>query len=127
MTGRARPFYLNLLQIRLPIGGWVSILHRGSGVLLSLAVPGLLYVFMLSLESSAGFAAVTEMLGGGIGFLILLGLVWAGLHHFLAGLRHLGFDLGWGEEKLAARRSAWAVLLLALLLTGLAFLGVGHA
>lgn len=127
MSGRPRPFYLNLLQIRLPIGGWVSILHRGSGVLLSLAVPGLLYLFMLSLESSAGFAAVTAMLGGGIGFLILLGLVWAGLHHFLAGLRHLGFDLGWGEEKLTARRSAWSVLLLVLLLTGLALLGIAHA
>ena len=127
MTGRPRPFYLNLLQIHLPIGGWVSILHRGSGVLLALAVPGLLYLFMLSLESSAGFAAVTEMLSGGIGFLVLLVLVWAGLHHLLAGLRHLGFDLGWGEEKLTARRTAWAVLVLALLLTGVALLGVGHA
>lgn len=127
MTGRRRPFYLNLLQIRLPIGGWVSILHRGSGVLLSLAVPGLLYFFMLSLESSTGFATVKAILGGGIGFLLLLVLTWAGLHHFLAGLRHLGFDLGWGEAKLTARRSAWGVLLLAVLLTGVAFLGIGHA
>ncbi len=118
---KARPFYLNLIQIRLPIGGWTSILHRVSGVALSLATPLLLYGLMLSLRSPADFDTVIAFLGGGLGRLLQLGLIWAILHHFFAGLRHLGFDVGWGEGKERARLTAWLVLIsavvLALLLT----------
>jgi succinate dehydrogenase / fumarate reductase cytochrome b subunit len=118
-----RPYYLNLVQLRLPIGGWVSILHRVSGVALSLAVPVLIYVFALSLRSPEDFAAVTGFLSGGFGLLLLLGVVWATLHHLLAGLRHLGFDLGLGESRGRARLTAWAVLVATLCLTGLFALG----
>jgi succinate dehydrogenase / fumarate reductase cytochrome b subunit len=114
---KTRPFYLNLIQIRLPIGGFVSILHRASGAVLSLAVPLLLYVFMLSLRSPDDFEQVRMLAAGLFGKLVVLGLVWALLHHFLAGLRHLGFDLGLGEGKLRARQTAWATLVAAVLLT----------
>ncbi|TCS68607.1 succinate dehydrogenase subunit C [Sulfuritortus calidifontis] len=116
---RQRPYYLNLLQIRLPVGGWVSILHRASGALLSLLVPALLYGLMLSLRSAEDFARVQAWLGGGLGWLLALLVSWALLHHFLAGLRHLGFDFGWGEDRLRARQTAWLALGLALALTAL--------
>ncbi|MBI5936262.1 MAG: succinate dehydrogenase, cytochrome b556 subunit [Betaproteobacteria bacterium] len=112
-----RPYYLNLLQIHLPIGGWVSILHRASGVLLSLLVPVLLYGLMRSLQSVEGFAQVQGFLSGGIGWLVGLLLTWALLHHFLAGLRHLGLDIGWGEGRARARQTAWLVLATAIVLT----------
>jgi succinate dehydrogenase / fumarate reductase cytochrome b subunit len=114
---RERPYYLNLLQIRLPIGGWVSILHRASGALLSILVPALLYGLMLSLQSPQGFGQVRDFLGGGLGWLLALLAIWALLHHFLAGLRHLGFDFGWGEGRVRARQTAWLTLGLALGLT----------
>ena len=114
-----RPYYLNLLQIHLPIGGWVSILHRASGALLSLLVPVLLYGLMLSLQSPEGFAQVRGFLAGGIGWLIGLLVSWALLHHFLAGLRHLGLDIAWGEGRARARQTAWLVLGLALAVTAL--------
>jgi len=119
-----RPYYLNLFEIKLPIGGWVSILHRATGAGLSLAIPVLLYVFMLSLRSEADHAAVTAFLTGGIGALLLLGVLWAVLHHLLAGLRHLGFDIGWGESRETARASAWVTLFAALALTLFVALGV---
>lgn len=119
-----RPFYLNLFEIKLPIGGWVSIFHRVTGAGLSLAIPVVLYVFMLSLRSEADYAAVAGFLGGGFGLLPLSAVVWAVLHHLLAGLRHLGFDVGWGETKETARLTAWAVLFAALGLTGVFALGV---
>lgn len=106
-----RPYYLDLRQIKLPIGGWVSILHRASGAAMALAVPLVLYAWMRSLETEDGFQAVAGFLGGGFGWVIAYGLLWALLHHFFAGLRHLGFDLGWGEEKETARMTAWAALL----------------
>ena len=105
-----RPYFLSLTQIKLPIGGVVSILHRASGAGLALVVPFLLYALMLSLESEAGFATVTGFFASGLGWLIGLGLVWAFLHHLFAGLRHLGFDLGLGEEKVTARLTARVVL-----------------
>lgn len=116
---RQRPYYLNLLRIHLPIGGWVSILHRASGVLLSFFVPFLLYGLMRSLQSPEGFAQVQGFLGGGIGWLIALLLTWALLHHFFAGLRHLGLDVAWGEGRVRARQTAWLTLGLALASTAL--------
>lgn len=107
---KTRPYYLDLIRIRLPIGGFVSILHRASGAVLALAVPALLYLFMLSLRSPEDFETVRGLAGSAFGTLVVLGLSWALLHHFLAGLRHLGFDIGWGESRARARLTAWLVL-----------------
>lgn len=116
---RQRPFFLNLMAIRLPIGGVVSILHRASGAFLSLAVPCLLYTLMLSLRSPEEFAGVRGFFGGGLGWLIGLFTLWALTHHFLAGLRHLGFDFGLGESKERARLTAWVSLGAAIAMVGL--------
>jgi len=114
-----RPYFLDLVAIRLPIGGMVSILHRASGAVLSLAIPCLLYLWMLSLRSPQDFQRLADWFGGVFGWLLFLGLIWALLHHFLAGLRHLGFDLGLGEAKKVARKTAWVVLFAAAGLTAL--------
>ena len=116
---RQRPFFLDLLAIRLPLGGVVSIMHRASGAFLSLAIPALLYILMLSLRSAEDFARVQSFFGGGLGWLIGLATLWALLHHLFAGLRHLGFDLGWGEEKLRARLTAKLAMAAAIALVGL--------
>lgn len=116
---RQRPFFLNLLAIRLPIGGVVSILHRASGAFLSLAIPCLLFTLMLSLRSPEDFAGVRAFFGGGLGWLIGLFTLWALLHHFLAGLRHLGFDFGLGESRERARMTALASLVAAIAVVGL--------
>lgn len=116
---RQRPFFLNLLAIRLPIGGVVSILHRASGALLSVAVPFLLFLLSRSLHSPYYYERVTGIFSHGLGWLIGLGLIWALLHHFLAGLRHLGFDFGLGESKARARQTAWLSLALAIAVVGL--------
>lgn len=122
---RQRPFFLNLLAIRLPVGAVTSILHRASGAFLSLAVPCLLYVLMLSLRSAEDYAALRALLAGGLGWILGLFTLWALLHHFLAGLRHLGFDLGLGESRLFARKTALATLVGAVALTGLIALTAG--
>lgn len=116
---RQRPFFLDLLAIRLPIGGVVSIMHRASGAFLSLAIPCLLYTLMLSLRSAEDFAAVRAFFAGGLGWLIGLATLWALLHHLFAGLRHLGFDIGWGEEKMRARLTAKLAMAAAIALVGL--------
>lgn len=109
----ARPFFLNLLLIRLPVGAVASILHRASGAVLSLLVPLFLYGFSLSMESEAGFLRVKSLLTQHwLGQALVLVCLWALAHHFLAGLRHLGFDLGLGESRHISRRTAWLSLVL---------------
>ncbi len=106
----ARPKYLNLMQIRLPLPGLVSILHRISGAALFLFIPFLLVLFEASLQSPQSFARFKLLLSYWVVKLIVIGLVWAYLHHLCAGIRHLALDLHYGTDLPAARATSWAVL-----------------
>jgi succinate dehydrogenase / fumarate reductase cytochrome b subunit len=122
LTRNGRPIYLNLLQIRLPVPGFMSILHRASGALLTLAIPFAIYLLDLSLRNPEGFAQAHVLMGGLVARLVLLALIWALLHHLFAGIRYLLLDLDVGIDKPRYRQSAWAVLIaapvLAVLLLG---------
>ncbi len=112
-----RPVYLNLLRIRQPLPAVVSILHRISGSLLFLAIPLLLTGFQETLASAEGFEAVRLLLARPLVKLLVLGLVWAYLHHFLAGLRFLALDLHIAVDLRPARRTSAAVLIASGVLT----------
>ncbi|MGH8622240.1 MAG: succinate dehydrogenase, cytochrome b556 subunit [Burkholderiales bacterium] len=107
---RPRPIYLNLIQIRLPVPGLVSILHRVSGAALFLVLPFLLALFELSLESPHAFERFKALFSHWAVKLILIAVAWAYLHHLCAGIRHLALDLDYGTELAAARATSWAVL-----------------
>lgn len=117
MRREGRPVFLNLLQIRLPLPGVVSIAHRISGVFLFLAIPLFLLLFQRSLQGEAGFAETLVWLRNPLVMLITLVVVWSLLHHLLAGIRYLLIDLEVGVDRPAARRSAWLVMVLAPVLT----------
>ena len=114
---KPRPKYLNLLQIRLPVPGIISIMHRVSGAVLFLVIPLLLWTLQESLASPAGFAAVTGALATPLAKLILIALLWGFFHHFFAGIRYLALDIDVGTELQAARATSWAVLGLSLATT----------
>ncbi|MGV6827502.1 MAG: succinate dehydrogenase, cytochrome b556 subunit [bacterium] len=104
--------HLNLLQIRLPPAGWLSILHRVSGVFLFLAIPWLIYLLDLSLGSGEDFVHATELLQSPLGSAVILVLMWALCHHLLAGIRYLLMDIDVGVDAPIYTNSAWAVLIL---------------
>jgi succinate dehydrogenase / fumarate reductase, cytochrome b subunit len=115
---KRRPVYLNLVRIRLPLPGIVSILHRISGAALFLfAIPLVLFAMQTSVESAAGFASLKSMLANPLCKLVLVGLLWAYLHHFFAGIRFLLLDLHVGDDLAPARQSSVAVLGAGLALT----------
>lgn len=114
---KPRPKYLNLLQIRLPVPGLISIMHRASGAALFLFLPLLLTLFEASLESHKTFLRFKVVFSHWAIKLILIGLVWAYLHHLCAGIRHLALDLHYGTELTTARASSWAVLAISMVLT----------
>lgn len=107
---KARPKYLNLVRIRLPLAGFVSILHRISGALLFLLIPLLLYLWQLSLQSPDTYASFTAVMSHPLSKLAAVGIAWAYLHHLCAGIRHLALDLHYGTTLEAARATSWVVL-----------------
>jgi succinate dehydrogenase / fumarate reductase cytochrome b subunit len=116
----ARPVYLDLIRIRQPIPAIVSILHRLSGAILFLVgIPLLLYAVQQSLASPETYATLQATIGRPIVKLLLLGLVWAYLHHFCAGIRYLLLDLHIGTELKPSRQSAFVVLIVSLALTAI--------
>jgi succinate dehydrogenase / fumarate reductase, cytochrome b subunit len=129
---RKRPQFRNIhvsqiVSYSLPPAGMVSILHRISGAALFLFLPLLLWLFDLSLISELSFARLAEIAGQWWMKLILLGLVWAFLHHLVAGIRYLVLDLHIGLDKGPSRSSALAVFAVSIpltLLAGLRLFGV---
>jgi succinate dehydrogenase / fumarate reductase cytochrome b subunit len=113
----ARPKYLNLFQIRLPVPGLVSIMHRMSGAALFLALPLLLWGFEQSLISFPAYTSLRAVFSYWPAKLILIGLAWAYLHHLCAGIRHLAMDMHYGLELASARLTAKLVLGISIALT----------
>lgn len=113
----SRPKHLNLMQIRLPLPAFVSILHRISGALLFLLLPVLLCLWGASLESPASFNLFKIWVGNPLTKIVLLGVLWAYLHHFCAGLRHLALDMHMGLELASARTTSYVVLGVSLIAT----------
>lgn len=113
LMNQNRPVYLNLIKIRLPIPGVMSIIHRITGVVMFLAIPLLIYMLSLSLSSPEGFAEAKALIHSLFGKLVLLGLFWSLIHHLLAGIRYLLIDVDVGVDKPYFRTTAWVVVLLA--------------
>jgi succinate dehydrogenase / fumarate reductase cytochrome b subunit len=120
-TNKKRPKYLNLtallFEIRLPLAGWVSILHRISGALMFVATLWLLFMLDRSLASAREFEFVRHYLGLVPVKLALLVLIWAYCHHFCAGIRFLLLETQRGWDKPTARLTSIIVLVAGLALT----------
>ena len=118
---KSRPTYLDLTRIKLPVPGLVSILHRISGFGLFLLLPLLLWLLQSSLASPDSYVRYRAAIAHPVMKLILIGLLWAFMHHLFAGLRLLMLDIHVGTELAVARNSSRAVLVVSILLT----LGLG--
>ena len=104
-VAKKRPEFRNINAItdlptyRLPAAGIVSILHRVSGVIMFFLMPFIIWMFDTSISSEISFEKFKSAFNVGMlylpGFiwkLVALALIWAYLHHFIAGLRHLYMD-----------------------------------
>ena len=116
----ARPVFLNLTQIQLPVGALTSILHRITGVFLAAGIPFAVYLLDLSLANQQSFAKVTDLFGNLAFKAGMVFLVWVLAHHILAGIRHLLTDFDVGSTLHSGRRSAWTVNIVGLALALLA-------
>jgi succinate dehydrogenase / fumarate reductase cytochrome b subunit len=124
MPRSSRPVFLNLLQIRLPVAGVMSIAHRAAGVLLFLAIPFLVAMMSVALSNQDGFNQVQMLMKQPLMLTGLFLLLWALMHHFLAGIRYLLIDVHLGVQAPVFRQTAWAVLIVAPVLAMLLLWGL---
>ncbi len=130
-VAKKRPEFRNINALtdlptyRLPAAGIVSILHRISGAIMFLLMPFIIWMFDTSISSEISFARFTSAFNVGMlylpGFiwkLVALALIWAYLHHFIAGLRHLWMDTSHDAvSKEFGKTSAVVTLVLSIGLT----------
>jgi succinate dehydrogenase / fumarate reductase cytochrome b subunit len=102
--------HLALWRIKLPATGYVSILHRISGVLMVLAIPVGAILLDLAVSGPQGFAAAAAFLNLWLVRLALLVIAWSFLHHLYAGIRYLLLDLRIGLDRESSRKSSLIVL-----------------
>lgn len=116
--------FKDLTTYRMPAAAWVSILHRVSGAVMFLLLPFIIWLFDTSVSSEISFARFRAAFNVGLWFvpgfivkLVALALIWAFLHHLIAGLRHLYMEVTHKLTKEFGRSSAMSVLVLSLGLT----------
>ena len=110
MTNSGRPLSPHLSVYRWPITMVLSILHRMTGVAMSL---GLIVFAAWLMQIAAGPEAhlyFTNAMSSLVGKLLLIGWSFAFFFHVANGVRHLVWDTGRGFEKRQANRSAWFVV-----------------
>ncbi|WP_448251184.1 succinate dehydrogenase, cytochrome b556 subunit [Ottowia oryzae] len=129
-VAKPRPEYRNInvftdvRTYRMPAAALVSILHRVSGALMFMLLPFIIWLFDKSVSSEISFGQFTSAFSAGLWIfpgwfvkLVVLALIWAYLHHFIAGVRHLWMDATHAVTKEFGRSSAIVTLVLSIGLT----------
>ena len=117
MSEPGRPLSPHLTIYRWPITMTLSILHRATGIALSV---GLLALVGWLTQAAAGpeqYQYFRAAMSGPIGIVLLIGWTFAFFLHLANGVRHLVWDVGYGFEKSQANASAWFALVFAAVLT----------
>jgi succinate dehydrogenase / fumarate reductase cytochrome b subunit len=112
-----RPLSPHLSIYRWPITMTTSILHRATGIALSV---GFVVLGAWLFDIAAGpdtYAVFYAYFDTAIGRILLVGWSFAFFYHLANGVRHFVWDAGYGFEKATANQSAWLVLMLAVVMT----------
>ena len=112
-----RPLSPHLSVYRWPITMTLSILHRGTGVALSVGLVVLAAWLLAAASGTDDYSRIAALMSTLIGRLFLIGWSFAFFYHLANGVRHLVWDTGRGLEKQQANASAWFVLILSIVLT----------
>ena len=115
---------VDALGYKLPLAGVVSILHRGSGLVMFVLLPFIIWMFDTSLTSEITYSQFSSVFAHGTGYLpgwfyklVVLALIWSYLHHLIAGIRHLWMDATHAVTKEFGRQSAIVTLAVSIVLT----------
>jgi succinate dehydrogenase / fumarate reductase cytochrome b subunit len=119
MSNQDRPLSPYLSVYRWPITMTLSILHRVTGVGLSVGFIVLAAWLFNAAAGQASYAVFLAYLQTAFGKVALIAWSFAFFFHLANGIRHLVWDVGHGFEIRQANASAWFVLIMSTLLTAL--------
>lgn len=117
MSEVSRPLSPHLQVYRWQVSNTLSILHRLTGLVLSLGGVALVAWLLALASGQSAFTGANILLGSLVGQLALVGWTFCFFYHLSNGLRHLAWDAGHGFDKAVARKSGLAVVTAAVLLT----------
>ncbi len=117
MKSENRPLSPHLQVYRPQITSMLSILHRLTGVAVSVGALIFTYWIVSAAYGPAAFERAQGLLGSWFGRLVLLGLTFSLFYHLCNGLRHLAWDAGFGFDMSRLRVTGWLAVLAAGALT----------
>jgi succinate dehydrogenase / fumarate reductase cytochrome b subunit len=126
MAQRERPLS-PFLHYRWQYTNTLSILHRITGVLLSVGFFVLVYWLVAAAGGPERYARAIDCMGSPLAKAALFGVLASFCYHLLNGVRHLFFDMGVGFERATARRSALVVSVLAVVLALVAWVALSRS
>jgi succinate dehydrogenase / fumarate reductase cytochrome b subunit len=101
------PFMLGQIY-RLQLTSLTSLMHRVTGVGLTLGGVLVVWWLLAAASSAESFAFIDGVLTSWLGGLVMIGLLAALWYHFCNGVRHLFWDAGYGYEIGIAEQSGYA-------------------
>ncbi|KZC23436.1 succinate dehydrogenase, cytochrome b556 subunit [Rhodanobacter thiooxydans] len=116
-TTRLRPRSPDIQIYRPQLTSVLSILHRITGVLLSVGSVLLVAWLVAVADGGDAYAMADRWLRSWVGMLLLLGWIFALFYHLCNGIRHLAWDLDFGFELGSIYRSGWTVVAVSVILT----------
>ncbi len=93
-----RPLSPHLQVYKLPLPAVLSIIHRGTGVVLAIGTLLVTYWLAALAGGEESFNSTNAILGSWFGKLVLFGWSWALFYHLSNGIRHLMWDTGFGFD-----------------------------
>ena len=124
MPIRERPLSPHLQVYRWQITMTMSILHRVTGVVITVGAFALAWWLMAVAAGGDAYRDAAECLATPLGMIALAGFSLALVYHLLNGIRHLLWDAGWGFEIPEFYASGWTVAALTVVLTALVWFAV---
>ena len=112
-----RPLSPHLQVYRLQITMTMSILHRVTGVVITVGAFALACWLLALAAGGEHYVRAAAMLASPLGKLVLFGFSLSLVYHLLNGIRHLLWDMGWGFEIPEFYRSGWTVVVLTIVFT----------
>jgi succinate dehydrogenase / fumarate reductase cytochrome b subunit len=110
------------LSPHMSVYGWritntLSILHRATGLALTLGAVGLAWWLLATAGGRESHDEATAFLASGWMKLPLFAVAFCFFYHLANGIRHLSWDLGYGFDRRQIRLSGWAVVAIAVTAT----------
>lgn len=116
-TQHNRPLSPHLQIYKLPLTAVLSVLHRGTGIVLAIGTLLVTYWLAAIAGGEASFHTANAILGSGLGKLVLFAWTWALFYHLANGVRHLLWDSGFGFDLSTVEMTNKAVIGTSLVLT----------